>query len=76
MVLLSPSGRNDPAGSVESVTWTDLARSLREAYGAGAAAWAAGPVRMYRTLADVLVAHAGDTPKPLVVSVLVLVARA
>jgi SAM-dependent methyltransferase len=60
MVLLSPSGRNDPAGSVESVTSTDLARSLREAYGAGAAAWAAGPVRMYRTLADVLVADAGD----------------
>jgi SAM-dependent methyltransferase len=42
------------------VAGTDLARSLREAYGAGAAAWAAGPVRMYRTLADVLVADAGD----------------
>jgi SAM-dependent methyltransferase len=60
MLLLCFSGRNDRAGSVESVTSTDLARCLREAYGAGAAAWAAGPVRMYRTLADVLVADAGS----------------
>jgi SAM-dependent methyltransferase len=33
-----------------------LRKEMRAAYDAGAAAWAAGPVRMYRVLADALVA--------------------
>ncbi|MGZ4757023.1 MAG: class I SAM-dependent methyltransferase [Acidimicrobiia bacterium] len=49
------------------MTGSELTRQLREAYGAGAAAWASGPVRMYRALADVLVAQAPDSIRDRVV---------
>ena len=49
------------------MTEGDLSLRLREAYGAGAAAWAAGPVRMYRALADELVAQAPESIRDRVV---------